>query len=317
MERYLKDEPKLHTYKNLSAADMDDTPWDLFATPARILEQLNYHHHHHHHRHHSSHHHHSHHNLHQHHHHHHNNHHHHSHSSPSSEHHNLDALSTSSMSSACSAGSWDSQLSCCAIVVKKEKLDADDECSADDLHLHHHDDDEDLNSDGYEEKMDLGEYNHITIKTETKALERLLATARSSEVADDPNDLMLPTLTPPSSPESIRIGACLDAADLTTLALDHRHSLLHKSHRQSASASSLSAHSPILSTIGGAHGPRSAIVRLTTASADGDSVTTRYIQISEGMLAPASPPGSQSPINDDESGTLGEWRIAGRCSAYS
>lgn len=87
MERYLKDEPKLHSYKKLDL----DTPWDLFATPSRILEQLNYHH---------------------------------------TDHHNLDSLSMSSMSSACSGVSWESALSC-EVVVKKENIDEDDDNNSD------------------------------------------------------------------------------------------------------------------------------------------------------------------------------------------
>ena len=33
MERYLKDEPKLHTYKNKLPAELDTAPWNLFRAP--------------------------------------------------------------------------------------------------------------------------------------------------------------------------------------------------------------------------------------------------------------------------------------------
>lgn len=191
MERYLKDEPKLQSYKKLSAEL--DTPWDLFAAPARILEELTYHHE-----------------------------------------HNLDSLSTSSMSSACSGVSWDSTLSC-AVVVKQEKIE----------------DDED-NSDSCEEKL---EHNFskipIQIKTEDAIALRLLSRT------GDPNEL-LPTLTPPSSPESIRTTTEAELA-----LLGHHHPGLFKV----SSASHLT---------------HSAIVRLTTAGKNSVSVT-RFIQVSQGI----------------------------------
>lgn len=194
MERYLKDEPKLQTFKKRS--DLD-TSWDLFAAPARILEELNYHDH------------------------------------------NLDSLSTSSMSSACSGVSWDSSLSCAVVVVKKEKIDEDED-----------------NSDSCEEKL---EHNFskipMQIKTENAAIElRLLASTT------DPNEL-LPTLTPPSSPESIRT-----TTDAELALLGHHHPGLFK-----------------VSSAG--HLPRSAIVRLTTAGKNSVSVT-RFIQMtSQGLPA--------------------------------
>lgn len=136
MERYLKDEPKLQSYKKLPT-DLD-AAWDLFAAPARILEELNYHEH------------------------------------------NLDSLSTSSMSSACSGVSWDSALSC-AVVVKKGKLDEDED-----------------NSDSCEEKLENNFCKiPVQINAENAIELRLLARA-------EPNEL-LPTLTPPSSPESASI----------------------------------------------------------------------------------------------------------------
>lgn len=191
MERYLKDEPKLQSYKKLPT-DLDSA-WDLFAAPARILEELNYHDH------------------------------------------NLDSLSTSSMSSACSGVSWDSSLSC-AVVVKKEKIEEDED-----------------NSDSCEEKI---EHNFskipIQIKTENNAIElRLLArtTAGTNE--------LLPTLTPPSSPESIRTAVDGDLALIG-----------HQGLFKVASSAN--------------HLPRSAIVRLTTAGKNSVSVT-RFIQVSQGI----------------------------------
>lgn len=95
MERYLKDEPKLQSYKKLPT-DLD-TPWNLFTAPVPLsswtmvevvnpltLDELNL-----------------------------------------SER-GLDSLSLSSASSACSGVSWDSSLSC-AVLVKKEPVDEDDE----------------------------------------------------------------------------------------------------------------------------------------------------------------------------------------------
>lgn len=178
MERYLKDEPKLHSYK--IKAELD-TPWDLFATPSRILEELNY------------------------------------------NEHNLDSLSTSSMSSACSGVSWDSTLSC-AVVVKKEKIE----------------DDED-NSDSYEDNFCK---IPIQIKTENELELRLLA--RAGE--------LLPTLTPPSSPESIR------TAEAELALLGHQG----------------------LFNVSSSHLPRSAIARLTAAAKNSLSLS-RYIQASQNI----------------------------------
>lgn len=198
MERYLKDEPKIQSLKKLAT-----DPWDLFAAPARILEELNYHEH------------------------------------------NLDSLSTSSMSSACSGVSWDSALSC-AVVVKKEKVEVEDE----------------ENSDSCEEKI---EHNFskipIQIKTENAIELRLLARTTSA-VAADSNEL-LPTLTPPSSPESIRTTH----TEATELAL-----LGHPGLFKVTSTTSPTSH----------HLPRSAIVRLTTAGKNSVSVT-RFIQVSQGI----------------------------------
>lgn len=135
MERYLKDEPKLQSYKKLPT-DLD-TPWNLFTAPVPLsswtkvevvnpltLDELNL-----------------------------------------SER-GLDSLSLSSASSACSGVSWDSSLSC-AVLVKKEPVDEDDE-------------DESF----YDE-------------TSGNPLELRFVSRSSSE-----GDSLLPNLTPPSSPES-------------------------------------------------------------------------------------------------------------------
>lgn len=187
MERYLKDEPKLHSYKKLDL----DTPWDLFAPPSRILE-FNYNH-------------------------------------------NLDSLSMSSMSSACSGVSWESALSC-SLVVKKEKIDED----------------EDNNSDSCEEKVehDFSDIP-IQIKTENGLELRLLTRSDGSD--------LLPTLTPPSSPESIRT-----TTDAELALLGHHQGLFKVSTTTT-------------------HLPRSAIVRVTT-----DENGTRFIQVSQGIPAPIS-----------------------------
>ncbi|XP_031632581.1 Krueppel-like factor luna isoform X2 [Contarinia nasturtii] len=234
MERYLKDEPKLQSYKKLPT-DLDSA-WDLFATPARILEELNYHEH------------------------------------------NLDSLSTSSMSSACSGVSWDSALSC-AVVVKKEKIDEDEE-----------------NSDSCEEKLENNFCEiPIQIKTEIKtenAIElRLLARAttttntanHTTAVSADQNEL-LPTLTPPSSPESTTIRptteaelallshqglfkvttATTAAGAPTTNGTNHHQHHHHNHHHQL---------------------PRSAIVRLTTAGGKNAVSVTRFIQVNPNIPA--------------------------------
>uniref|UniRef100_A0A1B6G7W6 C2H2-type domain-containing protein n=2 Tax=Proconiini TaxID=565685 RepID=A0A1B6G7W6_9HEMI len=133
MERYLKDEPKLQSYKKLPT-DLD-TPWNLFTAPVPLsswtkvevvnpltLDELNL-----------------------------------------SERH-LDSLSLSSASSACSGVSWDSSLSC-AVLVKKEPMDEDDE-------------------DFYDESPG----NPLELRF----------VARSSSAGES----ILPNLTPPSSPES-------------------------------------------------------------------------------------------------------------------
>ncbi|EDW58700.2 Krueppel-like factor luna isoform X1 [Drosophila virilis] len=86
LERYLRDEPKLQSYKKMHT-DLD-TAWDIFSTPARLLEELKI-----------------------------------------KE--SLDTISTtSSVSSNCSGISWDSngsQALSCAVLVKQERIDEDDE----------------------------------------------------------------------------------------------------------------------------------------------------------------------------------------------
>lgn len=136
MERYLKDEPKLQSFKKLPTEL--DTPWNLFTAPIPLsswtkvevvdpltLDELNI----------------------------------------SDKH--LDSLSLSSASSACSGVSWDSSLSC-AVLVKKEPMEDEEE-------------EEDF---CYDENA--GNPLELTI------------VARSSSAGES----ILPTLTPPSSPES-------------------------------------------------------------------------------------------------------------------
>ncbi|XP_055312036.1 Krueppel-like factor luna [Sitodiplosis mosellana] len=229
MERYLKDEPKLQSYKKLPT-DLDSA-WDLFATPARcrLLEELNYHEH------------------------------------------NLDSLSTSSMSSACSGVSWDSALSC-AVVVKKEKIEDDEE-----------------NSDSCEEKLENNFCKiPIQIKTEIKtenAIElRLVARATTtSTVADHhhPNEL-LPTLTPPSSPESQTTTTQTTIRPTTEAEL----ALLgHQGLFKVASATTNGTNH---------HLPRSAIVRLTTAGGKNSVSVTRFIQVNPNIPAAIAPQPTQT-----------------------
>lgn len=219
MERYLKDEPKLQTYKKLPA-DLD-TPWDLFAAPGPIsgwkvevdsccLEDLNLNDRH------------------------------------------LDSHSNSSSSSTSSSpcsGSWDSSSSLsCAVVVKKERLDPDD--------------DEDNNSDSYDEQSE--KFGKITLHHHLhhqNAIElRLVARATTSD--------LLPTLTPPSSPEShLSIGSKLTA----TVKSEPEIALLD--------------HQGFLRVSTGTHIPRNAIVRLTTSSSKGTVGLTRVIQVSPQLQA--------------------------------
>uniref|UniRef100_A0A0K8TKQ1 Putative transcription factor sp4-like protein n=1 Tax=Tabanus bromius TaxID=304241 RepID=A0A0K8TKQ1_TABBR len=139
LERYLRDEPKLQSYKKIQTEL--DSAWDFFATP-RILEELNI-------------------------------------SEP-----NLDSLSTSSMSSSCSHVSWDSSLSC-SVVVKKENLDENEE----------------ENSNSYDT------FGKIPMQLKSEKIKLCLsAPSRGSEVdcSNATKGEFLPTLTPPSSPESVR-----------------------------------------------------------------------------------------------------------------
>ncbi|KAH8407501.1 hypothetical protein KR222_004243 [Zaprionus bogoriensis] len=85
LERYLRDEPKVQSYKKMHT-DLD-TAWDIFSTPARLLEELKI-----------------------------------------KE--SLDTISTtSSVSSNCSGISWDSNGSqaLCSVLVKQERIDEDEE----------------------------------------------------------------------------------------------------------------------------------------------------------------------------------------------
>ncbi|EAT37932.1 AAEL010126-PA [Aedes aegypti] len=240
MERYLKDEPKLQTYKKLPA-DLD-TPWDLFAAPGPIsgwkvevdsccLEDLNLNDRH------------------------------------SDSHSNSSSSSTSS--SPCS-GSWDSSSSLsCAVVVKKERLDPDD--------------DEDNNSDSYDEQSEkFGKISlHHHLHHPQNAIElRLVARATTSD--------LLPTLTPPSSPEShLSIGSKLAA----TVKSEPEIALLD--------------HQGFLRVTTGTHIPRNAIVRLTTSSSKGTVGLTRVIQVSPQLQAAiaqrsstASPSASLSAVTN-------------------
>ncbi|EDW33350.1 GL20646 [Drosophila persimilis] len=87
LERYLRDEPKF--VKKKLHSDLDTSAWDIFSTPARLLEELKI------------------------------------------KEQNLDAISTtSSVSSNCSGISWDSngsQALSCAVLVKQERIDEEDE----------------------------------------------------------------------------------------------------------------------------------------------------------------------------------------------
>ncbi|XP_053690475.1 Krueppel-like factor luna [Sabethes cyaneus] len=226
MERYLKDEPKLQTYKKLPA-DIA-TPWDLFAAPGPIagwkvevdsycIEELNL------------------------------------------NDRNSDSHSSSSSSSSSCSGSWDSSPSLsCAVVVKKERLDPDD--------------DDGNNSDSYDEqsekfgKISVHHHHHHHHHPQNAIELRLVARATTSE--------LLPTLTPPSSPEShLSIGSKGSGTTLaTTVKTEPEIALLE--HQGS-----------ILRVSTGTHIPRNAIVRLTTSSSKGGVGLTRVIQVSPQLQA--------------------------------
>ena len=194
MDRYLKDEPKPKTFKT-EPSDM--VPWELFTAPGPISgswsvkvdplcfdELLNDR--------------------------------------------NLDTLSMSSSSSTCSGKSWDSSLSC-SVVVKKERIDDDYEDSDSN--------DEKLvrciNNNNTSSKNFNNTKNIQIIKGSNKltnsTIELLIArTPSSSPLATNSlsasalssmllpsgaNHDILPTLTPPSSPESS--SKCSNSKNLT------------------------------------------------------------------------------------------------------
>ncbi|CAD7078068.1 unnamed protein product [Hermetia illucens] len=236
LDQYLRDEPKLQTYKNKLHSDID-TSWDLFATPARIFEELNI------------------------------------------KEQNLDSISTSSLSSSCSGVSWDSSLSC-SVVVKKEKIDEDDGD----------------NSDSCGEKS--MSYS-LQMNTKKAIKLRLLATTASpsssaidtssivaSHKVEHNNNDLLPTLTPPSSPESIRAAtdtelALINPNGILRIAsngalLNNQHHQHHQQHLTTSPASSLdrlsAASGTTVTTPSSSPAsaltnfPRSAIVRVTTTT---------------------------------------------------
>ena len=230
MERYLKDEPKLQSYKKLPT-DLD-TPWNLFTAPgpaaamavaaaaswAKVevvdpltLDDLNL-----------------------------------------SERH-LDTLSMSSASSACSGVSWDSSLSC-AVLVKKEPVDEDEEDEDEDCY-------EDTVSSSSDSRRHQGTVNSSGNNSSVNPLElRLVARASSA------GQSILPTLTPPSSPESGQ---------------GHSNSSNSSSGSVSSSAGDVSMGQGLLRVASGA--PRSAIVRLTARNSTG---VTRLISVTQNHFPP-------------------------------
>lgn len=195
MDRYLKDEPKPKTFKT-EPSDM--VPWELFTAPGPISgswsvkvdplcfdELLNDR--------------------------------------------NLDSLSMSSSSSTCSGKSWDSSLSC-SLVVKKERMDDDyeDSDSNDEKIVH-------CINNNTSSKNFNNTRNIQIIKSSNKltksTIELLIArTPSSSPLATNSlsasalssmllpagaNHDILPTLTPPSSPESESSSKCSNSKNLT------------------------------------------------------------------------------------------------------
>lgn len=194
MDRYLKDEPKPKTFKTEPS---DLVPWELFTAPGPISgswsvkvdplcfdELLNDR--------------------------------------------NLDSLSMSSSSSTCSGKSWDSSLSC-SVVVKKERIDDDyeDSDSNDEKIVNC------INNNNSSSKNFNNTKNIQIIKSSNKltnsTIELLIArTPSSSPLATNSlsasalssmllpagaNHDILPTLTPPSSPESS--SKCSNSKNLT------------------------------------------------------------------------------------------------------
>jgi krueppel-like factor 6/7 len=231
MERYLKDEPKLQSYKKLPN-DLD-TPWNLFTAPgpaaamavaaaaswAKVevvdpltLDELNL-----------------------------------------SERH-LDTLSMSSASSACSGVSWDSSLSC-AVLVKKEPVEEDEDDEDEDCY-------EDVVSCSSESRMYQSAASSSGSNNSGNPVElRLVARASSA------GQSILPTLTPPSSPESGQ---------------GHSNSSNSSSSGSvSSSTGEVSVGQGLLRVASGA--PRSAIVRLTARSSPG---VTRLISVTQSPFTP-------------------------------
>jgi hypothetical protein len=193
MDRYLKDEPKPKTFKT-EPSDM--VPWELFTAPGPIsgswsvkVDPLCF--------------------------------------DELLSDRNLDTLSMSSSSSTCSGKSWDSSLSC-SVVVKKERIDDDYEDSDSN--------DEKLvrciNNNNTSSKNFNNTKNIQIIKGSNKltnsTIELLIARTPSSPLATNSlsasalssmllptsaNHDILPTLTPPSSPESS--SKCSNSKNLT------------------------------------------------------------------------------------------------------
>ncbi|KAL9692158.1 hypothetical protein quinque_015872, partial [Culex quinquefasciatus] len=247
MERYLKDEPKLQTTFKKLPADLD-TPWDLFATPGPISGWK---------------------vevdssycleelNLHD---------RHSSSSSPSSS-------SSSSSSSPCST-SWDSSPALsCAVVVKKERLDPEDE------------EDDGNNSDSCCDEPEPEQFSKISMHHlhhhhhhHPNAIElRLVARATTSD--------LLPTLTPPSSPES-HLSKGSGSSTSNPLTTTTTLAATIKTEPEIALLEHQGGGILRVSTASG-HIPRNAIVRLTTTSSSkgGHLGVTRVIQVSPQLQA--------------------------------
>ncbi|XP_067003451.1 Krueppel-like factor luna [Anabrus simplex] len=207
MERYLKDEPKLQSYKKLPT-DLD-TPWNLFAAPAvaaaaswstkvevvdpLTLDELNL-----------------------------------------SER-PLDTVSLSSASSACSGVSWDSSSLSCAVLVKKEPVEDEEE------------DEEDCYEDADLVSSSSDRRQQAALTSDSNPLELRLV-ARSSSAGQS----ILPTLTPPSSPES-----------------GQGNSNSNSSNSSSSSSSDATTGGHGLLRVASGTGSRSAILRLTSVSSPG------------------------------------------------
>lgn len=273
MDRYLKDEPKPKTFKTEPS---ELVPWELFTAPGPISgswsvkvdplcfdELLNDR--------------------------------------------NLDTLSMSSSSSTCSGKSWDSSLSC-SVVVKKERIDDDYEDSdSNDEKLVNC-----LNNNTSSKNFNNTTRNIQIIKGSNKltksTIELLIArTPSSSPLATNSlsastlssmllpagaNHDILPTLTPPSSPESS--SKCSNSKNLTItepeLALIDNQGIYRVSNGTTLT--------------------RNTIVRLSNSK--NSFGVTKILQMSPSLHAQLAQKGANAQGNSNQTGATREIQLSPR-----